>query len=185
MVYQKCLALSNLKVIKIVPSQNAFLSSPSPTFRDTIPRIVTQPRQPSTHTGLTLLKRSKTPVANSPAKARLESFKNTHPERDYWITFDCPEFTAICPITGQPDFGHITVRYVPNRLCVESKSLKLHLFSYRNHGAFHEEVVNLILDTLIKAIQPRQAVVTGAFNPRGGIAITVEARHPQAADARR
>lgn len=129
------------------------------------------------HPGLTLLRRSRTPVCRSPAHSRLETFANSHPGRDYWITFDCPEFTSICPITGQPDFGHITIRYIPDRLCVESKSLKLHLFAYRNHGAFHEAVVNLILDALVKAARPREASVTGVFRPRGGIAITVEVRH--------
>jgi 7-cyano-7-deazaguanine reductase len=124
-------------------------------------------------------------VASTPQAARLEAFKNTHPQRNYWITFDCPEFTSICPITGQPDFGHITIRYIPNRLCVESKSLKLHLFSYRNHGAFHEEVVNMILDSLIATTQPRQAVVTGTFNARGGIAISVEAGYPRTNNSRR
>lgn len=146
---------------------------------------MTRHKQPAGLTGLTLLQKSLTPVASSPQEARLEAFPNTHPRRDYWITFDCPEFTAICPITGQPDFGRITIRYIPNRLCVESKSLKLHLFAYRNHGAFHEEVVNLILDSLVKAIQPKRALVTGIFNPRGGIAITVEAEHPGRADSRR
>lgn len=128
--------------------------------------------------GLTLLGKSKTPVPASPAGARLEAFRNTHPGRDYWIEFDCPEFTSICPVTGQPDFGHITVRYVPDKLCLESKSLKLYLFSYRSHGAFHEEVVNRILDAVVKTVKPRRCVVSGRFNPRGGIAIAVEAEWP-------
>jgi 7-cyano-7-deazaguanine reductase len=129
---------------------------------------------------LTLLGRNERTYPDSPEKARLEAFGNSHPGRDYWITFDCPEFTAVCPITGQPDFGHITIRYVPNRLCLESKSLKLYLFSFRNVGTFHETVVNRILDDLVKAIRPRKAVVTGRFNARGGIAISVEARHGRA-----
>lgn len=137
-----------------------------------------KPARPAT-AGLTLLSRSRTPVPASPAKAKLEAFRNTHSKRDYWIRFDCPEFTSICPVTGQPDFGRITIRYVPDKLCLESKSLKLYLFSYRNHGAFHEEVVNRILDALVKTVQPRRAVVTGEFNPRGGIAITVEAKFPE------
>ena len=115
---------------------------------------------------------------DSPDKAKLESFPNGHPKREYWVEFDCPEFTALCPVTNQPDFGHITVRYIPNRLCLESKSLKLYLFSFRNHNTFHEEAVNRILDDLIKAIRPRKAIVKGVFNPRGGIAITVEATYP-------
>ena len=128
--------------------------------------------------GLTLLGKSKTRVPASPSKARLEAFENAYSDRDYWVHFDCPEFTALCPITGQPDFGHITISYVPDTLCLESKSLKLYLFSFRNTGSFHEEVVNRILEDIVKTIKPRQAVVKGAFNPRGGIAITVEAKRP-------
>lgn len=138
----------------------------------------TEPRQPPAHPGLTLLARSGTTIPASPADARLEAFENDHPRRDYWVEFDCPEFTAVCPVTGQPDFGRLTIRYVPDRLCLESKSLKLYLFSYRNHGAFHEAVVNRILDDLVAAVAPRQAVVKGEFRPRGGIAITVEATYP-------
>jgi 7-cyano-7-deazaguanine reductase len=128
---------------------------------------------------LTLLGNQRTVYPTRPEDAILESFPNTHPNRDYWITFDCPEFTSICPITGQPDFGHLTIRYVANKACVESKALKLYLFSFRNHGAFHEEVVNQILDDLIRAIRPRQAIVRGDFRPRGGIAISVEASYPK------
>jgi 7-cyano-7-deazaguanine reductase len=131
-------------------------------------------------TGLTLLKRSIRKYPDSPDRAKLEAFGNAYPERDFWVEFDCPEFTSLCPVTGQPDFGHLTIRYVPGRLCVESKSLKIYLFSFRNHGTFHEEVVNRVLDDLVKAIQPRQAVVRGVFRPRGGIAISVEAAYPAA-----
>jgi 7-cyano-7-deazaguanine reductase len=130
------------------------------------------------HTGLTLLKPGQTSYPASPDKATLETFPNTHPERNYWIEFDCPEFTSLCPVTGQPDFGHITLRYVADKACVESKSLKLYLFSFRNHGAFHEEVVNRILDDLVALLKPRRAIVAGEFRPRGGIAITVEAAYP-------
>ena len=129
-------------------------------------------------TGLTLLGKSKTATATSPDQAVLESFPNPKPGRNYWIKLDCPEFTALCPITGQPDFGRFTIEYIPNRLCVESKALKLYLVSYRNHGAFHEDFTNRILDDLVKAIRPRQARVTGEFNRRGGIAITVIADYP-------
>lgn len=135
-------------------------------------------RQSAGHEGLTLLKTSETACPASPEEARLETFKNTHPQRDYWIEFHCPEFTSICPVTGQPDFGHITIRYIADQRCLESKSLKLYLFAYRNHGAFHEEVVNRILDDLVQAVQPRRAVVRGRFNPRGGIAINVETVYP-------
>ena len=128
--------------------------------------------------GLTLLGQSKTEYPNSPDTATLEAFENRYADRDYWVEFDCPEFTALCPMTGQPDFGHITVSYIPDKLCVESKSLKLYIFSFRNHGSFHEEVVNRILDDVVKTIQPRIATVKGVFNPRGGIAITAEANYP-------
>ncbi len=113
----------------------------------------------------------------NPDEARLEIFDNRYPERDYWITFDCPEFTSLCPVTNQPDFGHIVIRYVPNRSCVESKSLKLYLFSYRNHNTFHEEAANRILDDVVAACQPRRATVIGDFNPRGGISIKIEASY--------
>lgn len=136
----------------------------------------TKPSGP--HAGLTLLRRNDRRYPSSPGASRLEAFRNTHPQRPYWVHFDCPEFTSLCPITGQPDFGHITIRYVPDRLCLESKSLKLYLFSYRNCGAFHEDVTNRILEDVVRAIRPRQAVVRGEFRPRGGIAITVEATHP-------
>ena len=135
-------------------------------------------KTPKKTAGLTLLKKNHKDYPTSPKKAKLESFKNSHPKRDYWIELDCPEFTSICPITGQPDFGHIMIEYVPDKLCIESKSLKLYLFSYRNHGAFHEEVVNLIMDDIIKAISPREICVSGEFNKRGGIGIAVEAFYP-------
>jgi len=135
-------------------------------------------RDASGKKGLTLLGSSAQSYPASPDKAELEAFENTHPGREYWITFDCPEFTSLCPITGQPDFGRLSIRYVPDELCLESKSLKLYLFSFRNQGAFHEEVVNRVLDDIVRAIRPRAATVSGTFNPRGGIAITVEATHP-------
>jgi 7-cyano-7-deazaguanine reductase len=128
--------------------------------------------------GLTLLGQSQTEYPTSPDNAALEAFENLYSDRDYWVEFDCPEFTALCPMTGQPDFGHITLRYIPDTLCVESKSLKLYLFSFRNHGTFHEEVVNRILEDVVKTIQPRVATVKGVFNPRGGIAIIAEASYP-------
>ncbi len=129
--------------------------------------------------GLTLLgKGTKTVYPDNPDEAVLESFPNPKPGRDYRIRFECPEFTALCPITGQPDFGRITIDYIPNRLCLESKALKLYLFSFRNHGTFHEAVTNRILDDLMKAIRPRMAKVTGTFNCRGGISIEVVAQYP-------
>lgn len=127
--------------------------------------------------GLTLLATNEKRYPTRPEEAKLESFQNSHPNRPYVITLDCPEFTALCPITNQPDFGHLEIEYVADQRCVESKSLKLYLFSYRNHGAFHEEVVNLILDDLVACTQPLRMTVRGRFRPRGGIAIHVEAHY--------
>lgn len=101
----------------------------------------------------------------------LETFENLHPDNEYVVTFNCPEFTALCPITGQPDFGRIVIRYIPRQRMVESKSLKLYLFSFRNQGDFHEDCVNIIMKDLVKLMDPRYLEVTGYFNPRGGIAI--------------
>jgi len=116
-------------------------------------------------------------MASSPSK-KLETFSNPKPDRPYEIAFDCPEFTCVCPMTGQPDFATIRIRYVPDRLCVELKSLKLYLWSYRDEGAFHEAVTNRILDDLVAAIAPREATVVGDFNVRGGIHTVVTAKHP-------
>ena len=104
-------------------------------------------------------------------KSVLESFENKHPDRDYWVKFNCPEFTSLCPITGQPDFATLYISYIPDRKMLESKSLKLYLFSFRNHGAFHEDCVNIILNDLIELIRPRYIEVVGKFLPRGGISI--------------
>ncbi|NKB25450.1 MAG: NADPH-dependent 7-cyano-7-deazaguanine reductase QueF [Kiritimatiellae bacterium] len=126
----------------------------------------------------TLLAKGERNYPSSPDQARLEVFENKYASRDYSITFDCPEFTALCPITGQPDLGKIRIEYMPDQTCIESKSLKFYLFSFRDHGTFHEEIVNRILDDLIKACSPRYATVVGTFNPRGGISICVRASHP-------
>lgn len=101
----------------------------------------------------------------------LETFSNKHPEYDYFVKFNCPEFTSLCPITGQPDFATVTISYVPDQRLVESKSLKLYLFSFRNHGDFHEDVVNIIMKDLIKKMDPKYIEVYGKFLPRGGISI--------------
>ncbi|GHU86195.1 NADPH-dependent 7-cyano-7-deazaguanine reductase [Bacteroidia bacterium] len=101
----------------------------------------------------------------------LENFDNKHTQNDYWVEFDCPEFTSLCPITGQPDFATIKICYIPDKKMVESKSLKLYLFSFRNHGAFHEDCVNIIMKDLIKLMKPKYIEVTGLFTPRGGISI--------------
>ena len=113
----------------------------------------------------------------APDKGVLETFPNPHPERDYEIEFDCPEFTCLCPKTGQPDFATIEVRYVPDRLCVELKSFKLYLWSYREVGAFHEKVTNAICDDLVRLLQPRRLEVRATFNVRGGITTRVVCRH--------
>lgn len=105
----------------------------------------------------------------------LETFPNPRPEREYEISMECPEFTCVCPRTGQPDFATIRIRYVPDQLCVELKSLKLYLWSYRNEGAFHEAVINQILDDLVDACRPRRMIVVGDFNVRGGIHTVVTA----------
>jgi 7-cyano-7-deazaguanine reductase len=107
---------------------------------------------------------------------QIETFPNPNPDRDYEILMECPEFTSLCPKTGQPDFGKITIRYIPDSLCIELKSLKLYLWSYRNEGVFYEKVTNMILDDLVEACQPRAMEIQGTFNVRGGIGTTVVAR---------
>ncbi len=107
----------------------------------------------------------------------LEIFPNPHPERDYTIRISMPEFTCLCPKTGQPDFATLLLEYVPDRMCVELKSLKLYIWSYRDEGAFHEAVTNRILDDLVAATEPRYMRLTAAFNVRGGIDTTVVAEH--------
>ena len=101
----------------------------------------------------------------------LESFDNKHPYRDYFVKFNCPEFTSLCPITNQPDFATIYISYIPDQKMVESKSLKLYLFSFRNHGDFHEDCMNIIMNDLIELMDPRYIEVWGKFTPRGGISI--------------
>lgn len=107
----------------------------------------------------------------------LETFENKHPERDYMVTFRCPEFTTLCPITGQPDFATLYINYIPGARMVESKSLKLYLFSFREHGDFHEDVVNVICDDLVATMDPKYLEVRGMFYPRGGISIYPFAAH--------
>ncbi|MCF7853465.1 MAG: preQ(1) synthase [Candidatus Pacebacteria bacterium] len=122
---------------------------------------------------LTLLAQGERAYPESPDDARLETFENCYADRDYWITFDCPEFTSLCPVTNQPDFGHISIRYIPNKRCIESKSLKLYLFAFRSSNTFHEEAVNRIMDDIKTACEPRKIIVEGNFRPRGGISINV------------
>ncbi|WP_439331384.1 preQ(1) synthase [Luteolibacter arcticus] len=115
----------------------------------------------------------------SPDEATLETFPNCRPGRKFWITLDCPEFSSLCPVTGQPDTAHIVIRYVPGERCVETKSLKFYMASFRNLPAFNEEIVNRVLDDLVEAMQPVEITVSGKFGARGGIQLTCEASHPE------
>ncbi|MDR0986859.1 MAG: preQ(1) synthase [Ruminococcus sp.] len=124
-----------------------------------------------TAASLTLLGSGKTVYPAEYSPALLEAFDNKFPDRDYFVEFNCPEFTCLCPITGQPDFAKITVKYIPNIKMVESKSLKLYLFSFRNHGGFHEDSVNIIMRDLVNLMSPKYIEVLGEFTPRGGISI--------------
>ena len=117
----------------------------------------------------------KAPIPTDYDPSVLETFENAHPGRDYLVTLRCPEFTTLCPITGQPDFATLLINYIPHTRMVESKSLKLYLFSFRNHGDFHEDVTNIVMDDLIELMRPKYIEVKGLFVPRGGIAI-----HPYA-----
>jgi 7-cyano-7-deazaguanine reductase len=127
---------------------------------------------------LTLLGRSEVKLPASPAEARLETFQNPAPNRNYRIHFETDDFTSVCPVTGQPDFARIDIDYVPDRLCIESKSLKFYLASYRNERSFNEAVTNRILDDFVKACAPREVIVAAQFSARGGIALTVRAEYP-------
>lgn len=114
---------------------------------------------------------NKTKYSMDYAPEVLETFENKHPENDYWVQFNCPEFTSLCPITGQPDFAEIKIMYLPDQKMVESKSLKLYLFSFRNHGDFHEDCINIIMKDLVRLMEPKYIEVLGIFTPRGGISI--------------
>ena len=124
--------------------------------------------------GLTLLKKGEMRYPTSPDEAELETFENANQQRNYWIQFKTSEFTSLCPITGQPDFATITIEYIPEKLCVESKSLKLYLFSFRQTGTFYEEIVNRIYTDLSEQLKPRRLVVNGDFTARGGITSAVK-----------
>ncbi len=113
----------------------------------------------------------KTVYSDNYAPEVLETFENQHPDNDYWVRFNCPEFTTLCPITGQPDFAEVRISYIPDRKMVESKSLKLYLHSFRNHGDFHEDCINTIMKDLRALMEPKYIEVTGFFVPRGGISI--------------
>lgn len=121
--------------------------------------------------GISSLGAKETVYRQDYAPELLESFANKHPDNDYFVKFNCPEFTSLCPVTGQPDFATIYISYVPDRLLVESKSLKLYLFSFRNHGDFHEDCVNIIMKDLRRLLEPKYIEVWGKFLPRGGLSI--------------
>ena len=133
--------------------------------------------KPKNSSGLTLLGRSDTRLPVSPDEAQLETFPSPS-KRSYRVRFETSDFTSLCPVSGQMDFAHIVIEYVPNALCVESKSLKFYLASFRNECAFNEAVTNRILDDFVAAVSPREATVTAEFSPRGGIGLTVRAEHP-------
>jgi 7-cyano-7-deazaguanine reductase len=124
-------------------------------------------------------------ITEAPSREQLETFANPNPDRDYTIEIACPEFTSLCPITGQPDFGTITYSYVPDKICVELKSLKLYLQRYRNQGIFYEQVTNRLLDDFVAVLSPRFCKVVGAFTPRGGITSTITCVHEKKASGRR
>ena len=119
-------------------------------------------------------------MPTTPSK-QLDTFPNPHPQRDYEVEFSCPEFTCVCPMTGQPDFATFTITYVPDKTNVELKSLKLYLWSFRDEGHFHEDVTNIILNDIVAAIDPRRITVVGDFNVRGGIRTVVRASHVKTA----
>ncbi|CAN5685702.1 hypothetical protein BH20VER1_BH20VER1_09100 [soil metagenome] len=147
------------------------------------PRYLSAVAKPKT-ARLTLLGRSEAKLPASPAEAKLETFPSPA-QRPYRIRFETADFTSLCPVTGQMDFAQIVIEYVPDKLCVESKSLKFYLASYRNERAFNEAVTNRILDDFVAATRPREAVVTAEFSPRGGIGLTVRAEYPDAKAQRR
>ncbi len=120
---------------------------------------------------ISLLGNNNTKYPTDYAPEVLETFPNKHPENDYFVKFNCPEFTSLCPITGQPDFAKIYISYIPGEKMVESKSLKLYLFSFRNHGDFHEDCINIIMKDLIRLMKPKYIEVWGKFLPRGGLSI--------------
>ena len=127
---------------------------------------------------LSLLGKSENSLPANPGDAKLDIFPNLRKGRRYWITLNCPEFSSLCPVTGQPDSARIVIRYVPGDACVETKSLKFYLASFRNHPSFNEEIVNRILDDLVEVMRPQQIIVRGEFAARGGIQLTTEATYP-------
>ncbi len=134
--------------------------------------------KPSLVDELTLLGHSENRLPSHPDEAKLEVFPNRNAQRSYTIELDYPEFCSVCPVTGQPDTAHLLITYVPDEYCIETKSLKFYLASYRNLASFNEDIVNRILDDLSSACQPRSMSVEGKFSPRGGIRLTARAQYP-------
>ena len=148
------------------------------------------PRKKDEIEGITLLGNTGVEYPTDYAPDVLQTFVNKHPDNEYVVTFNCPEFTSLCPITGQPDFAKIVISYIPDKKMVESKSLKLYLFSFRNRGDFHEDCVNIIMKDLVKLMEPKYLEVTGYFTPRGGISIIpfanfADSKHQQLAEIRK
>lgn len=131
-----------------------------------------------------LLGSSESTFPINPSPQTLETFRNKFQKRSYWINFDCPEFTSMCPVTGQPDFASLHIRYVPDELCIETKSLKFYLSSFRNTRSFNEEIINRVLEDLVSVCQPRRMEVHGEFSPRGGISVTVDASFPDSLEGK-
>ena len=148
-------------------------------FSSPVKKLKTAMRTKDELAGVTLLGR-KTEYPSTYAPEVLEAFQNKHPENEYLVSFHCPEFTTLCPLTGQPDYAEILINYIPCERMVESKSLKLYLFSFRNHGDFHEDCVNIIMKDLVKLMDPRYLEVLGKFTPRGGISIRPFANYADA-----
>jgi 7-cyano-7-deazaguanine reductase len=139
---------------------------------------MTKPKKTSRR-GLTLLGNAKADFPSKPSIEILETFENRFPQRDYWVRFDCSDFTSLCPITGQPDFAKVRIEYIPDDRCIETKSLKFYLSAFRNTRSFNEEVVNRILEDLAACCQPRVLNVHGEFAARGGITVSVDASFPE------
>lgn len=154
------------------PTSTAKRQQAEKAAAEDLPKSDASETNPSAQTsGLTLLGAKSTHYSDQYSPAILETFENRHQEYDYFVKFNCPEFTSLCPITGQPDFATIYISYIPDKRMVESKSLKLYLFGFRNHGAFHEDCINIIMKDLIKLMAPRYIEVWGKFLPRGGLSI--------------
>jgi 7-cyano-7-deazaguanine reductase len=134
---------------------------------------------PTKRKNLSLLGSSEAKLPTKPDRKVLETFPNRNKKRDFWITLDCPEFTSLCPVTGQPDFASLEIRYIADELCVETKSLKFYLASFRATPSFGEDVVNRILDDLVTVLKPRAMQIEAQFAPRGGISLRVDVEHPE------